>query len=143
MILKADETVSVGQHVLLSELHGGVRLSAIARVTKTDGLHRPVAQCVNAAPRQLFNRQTRLKPSGLLEALERNALGVDESIIEARVIFFIKRAVQIIVAALVITRGAKGHFKIDRVGGDYRRDSIVEVKLIVARQTHDLRCESF
>src|SRR5436309_3195791 len=140
MILKADETVSVGQHVLLSELHGGVRLSAIARVSQTNRLHRPVAQCVNATPCKFFNRQTRLKPSGLLEALERNALGVDESIIKARVIFFIKRAIQIIVAALVITRSAKGYLLIDRVGGDYRRDSIVEVKLIVARQTHELRC---
>ena len=77
MILEAHEAVRVGQHIFLAELHGRVWLAPGARVAQADGLHRPEAQGVHAAPRQFLNRQARLEPARLLEPLQRHALGVD------------------------------------------------------------------
>src|SRR5438067_5889320 len=100
MVLKAYETVSVSENILLSKLNGCVGLLSRARVSESDGLHRSVAQCINTSPRQLFNRKAGLEPACFLEAMERDALCIDEFIIKARVLFTVERAVQVIVAAL-------------------------------------------
>src|SRR5437764_11981309 len=107
MILEADHVVCVGQQILLPELDSRKRRAPYARINETDRLHRAEAQRVVTAPRQLFNRQTRLEPARLLEALQRHRLCADESFRHTTILFFIERAVEIIVAAFVVTRGAE------------------------------------
>src|SRR5438067_13684822 len=121
MILKAYETVSFGKNILLTKLNGCVGLLSRARVSESDGLHRSVAQCINTSPRQLFNRKAGLEPTCFLEAMKWDALCVYKLIIKARVLFTVKRAVQVIVAALVVSRGAERNLLIDRLGWDNPR----------------------
>src|ERR1043166_3946643 len=138
MILEADEVVGVGHQILLPELDGGVGLLAGARVSQPYGLHRPEAQRVAPAPREFFNRQTSLEPARLLEALQWHALGGDERVVEARVLLFVHRTVEVVVAALAVARGAEGDFGVDRISRDDRRDGVVEVEARAARQPRDL-----
>src|SRR6266852_4115829 len=91
MILKADHAVRVSHQVLLTQLYRRVRLATVARIDQTDRLHGSVAQSVNAAAREFFNRQTRFEPS----------------FVETRVLLFIEWTVEIIVAAFAIARRAK------------------------------------
>src|ERR1051326_9095379 len=139
MILEADEVVGVGHQILLPELDGGVRLSSGARVAKSDRLHRPEAQRVAPAPREFFERQTRLEPARLLEALQGHALRRDERVVEARVLLLVHRAVEVVVASLAVARRAEGDLGVDGIGSDYRRDGVVEVKPRAAREARDLR----
>ena len=60
MALEPDDVVSAGHQILQPQLHTGVRLSPRARI-EPDGLHRPEAQRVAAASRDLFYRQTALE----------------------------------------------------------------------------------
>src|SRR5438270_13641491 len=113
MILEADEVVGVGHQILLPELYRRVGLTACARVTESHGFHRPEAQRVAPAPREFFDGETRLEPARLLEALQRDALRRDERVVEARVLFFIHRAVEVVVAALAVARGAEGDLRVD------------------------------
>src|ERR1041384_7822122 len=106
MILEADEVVGVGHQVFLPELHRRKRLAPCARGDETDRLHRPVTKCVEAAPRQFFNRQTSLEPARLLEALQRHRLRADKGFIETAILCFVERAVEIIVAAFAVARAA-------------------------------------
>src|ERR1700753_1619293 len=122
MILEADEVVGVGHQILLTKLHGGVWLLSRARVAKADGLHRPEPQRVAPAPREFFERQTSLEPARILESLKRHALSRDERVVEARVLFLVHRAVEVVVAALAVARRAKGYLGVDRISRDYRRD---------------------
>ena len=59
--LEPDDVVSAGHQILQPQLHTGVRLSPRARIDEPDGLHRPEAQRVAAASRDLFYRQTALE----------------------------------------------------------------------------------
>src|ERR1044072_601316 len=142
MILEAHEVVGVGHQILLPELDGGVRLSSGARVSQTYRLHRPEAQGVAPAPRQLFNRQARLEPARLLEALEGHALRRDERVVEARVLLLVHRAVEVVVAALAVARGAEGDLGVDRIRRDDGRDGVVEVEARAAGQARDLLGQS-
>src|SRR5215207_8671700 len=138
MILEADEVVGVGHQILLPELHGRVRLTPRPRVSQAHRLHRPVAQRIDPAPRQLFYRQTRLEPARLLETLERDALRADERLVEARVLRLVHRAVEVVVPALPVTRRAEGDAGIDRLGRDDGRDGVVEVEPRPRGQPRDL-----
>src|SRR5882672_191326 len=138
MILKADHAVRVSHQVLLTQLYRRVRLATVARIDQTDRLHGSVAQSVNTAAREFFDRQTRFEPARLFEALEWDAVRFNQSFVETRVLFFVKRTVEIIVAAFAIASGAKGNCLIYRISRDDRRDGVVEIHLVVAGQFHDL-----
>src|SRR5215207_7578236 len=128
MILEADEVVGVGHQILLPELHARVRLAPRPRVSQAHRLHRPVAQRIDPAPRQLFYRQTRLEPARLLETLERDALRADERLVETRVLLLTHRAVEVVVPALPVTRRAEGDARVDGIRRDDGRDGVVEVE---------------
>src|SRR5215210_750741 len=108
MVLEADEVVGVGHQILLPELDDGVWRPSVARVCEPDGFHRPEPERVHAPARKLLNRQTRLEPARLLEAMERDAFGLDERLVETRVLLLVERAVDVVVAALAVARGAEG-----------------------------------
>src|SRR3982750_705044 len=110
MILKADEVVGIGHQILLPQLHSRVGLLAVAWVAQTHRLHRPEAKRIAPSAREFLNRQARLEPARLLEALKRNALRADECVVEARILVLAHRAVEIIVAALVVARRAESDF---------------------------------
>src|SRR5713226_4093488 len=109
MILKADHAVRVRHQVLLTKLHRRVRLVARARIDQANRLHRPIAQGVNAAARKFFDGQTRFEPARLFETLERDAVRSNQRLMEARVLVSIQWTIQVTVAALTITRSAKGN----------------------------------
>src|SRR5258708_17751236 len=109
MILKADHAVSVSHEVFLVELHGRVRFTAVARIDQPDRLHRSIAQGVDATARKFLDRKTRFEPARLFESLERDAVRFKQSLVETRVLLFVKRAVEIIVSAFAITRRAKSN----------------------------------
>src|SRR5215207_5132396 len=142
MILEADEVVGVGHQILLPELHARVRLPSVARVSQAHRLHRPVAQRIDPAPRQLFYRQTRLEPARLLEALERDALRADERLVEARVLLLVHRAVEVVVPALPVTRRAEGDAGVHGIGRDDGRDGVVKVEPRPRGQPRDLLGQS-
>ena len=75
--------------------------------------------------------------------MKRHALGVNQLLVKARVLFFIKRTIRVIVAALIITCSHKRDRHINRIGCDYRRNRVVKVELVIARQAHDVRRQSF
>src|SRR5262249_52536911 len=112
------------------------------RISQTNRLHRTETKRVNSATRQLLNRQTGFKPSCFFKSLKRNALGVDQTGIESQVLLFVKRAVQIIVATFVVSRGGKGDRLIYGLRGDDGRDCIIKIELIASGYLHDFLSKS-
>src|ERR1043165_9750179 len=86
------------------------------------GLHRSETQCVDAATGELFDGQTRFEPARFFEALQRDAVGFDEGVVELFVLFLVERAVEVVVAAFVVACGAKGDGRSEerRVGKECR-----------------------
>ena len=68
---------------------------ACARIAQPHGLHRPEAQGIEAAPRELFNRQASFKIFPLLELVRRHLLGADEGFIERAVFGFVSSDIPI------------------------------------------------
>ena len=105
-----------------------------ARVGQANRFHRAVGQGVFAASGHLLNRQTTLEVATLLERLFRDLFGGQNVVNELIILCLRERAVEIIIAAVVITRGAKRQTRIDRIGCHNRRDSIVEIQILSAKQ---------
>src|SRR5262245_16497641 len=107
MILKADHAVSISHEVFLAQLHGGVRFTAGSRIKEAHRFHRTIPQSINPTTGQLFNGQTGFEPASLFKTLQWNTIGFGERLMEAGVFSLIQRAVQIVVSAFAVTRGAK------------------------------------
>src|SRR5688572_19032408 len=107
MILEAHKAVRIGQDIFLTQLDSRVWLSSSSRNAKSYRFHRPKSKRVNAAPREFFYRQACLKPAGILETLERYALRINQLIVKARVLEFVKWAIEIVITTLIVSRGTK------------------------------------
>ena len=69
MVLKTDQSVGVGHHILLSQLHAGPRLAAGFRIRQPARFHRAVSQSIDAATCGFLDRQTALEPMRVLKPL--------------------------------------------------------------------------
>src|SRR5262245_9762210 len=112
-------------------------------MSQANWLHRTETQGIHTSSGQLLNRQAGFKPASLLKTLQRDALGVNQSLIKGCVLLFVQQAIEVVVAAFVITSGPKGNIQIDGIGGDYRSDSIVKIELVAAGQLPDRRSQGF
>ncbi len=138
MVLETDEVVAIGEQVFLAKLHNRPRLSPIARITQPNRFHWPVAQRVTTPSRELFDWQTSFEVHRLLELVQCYRVGRRQRVIESIVLFLIERAVQVVVAALVVARCAKRDACVDRLGIDDRRDRVVEVEVPRPGQSRNL-----
>ena len=130
--LEADEVPHLARAILHAELHDGVRLAPRARVGEPDGLHRPEAQRLAAAPRHLLGGHAALEVRHLVELVRGRLVGGGERVEERLVLLARHRAVEIRAVALAlhrllaVARRAKDDVVIDGVVGDDRRDGVVE-----------------
>jgi len=62
--------------------------------------------------------------------LERNTLSLNQGLIEFRVLFFVERTIQVVVATFVVTSSFEGDRGVDSFGGNDGRDSVVEIELV-------------
>jgi hypothetical protein len=135
--LESHDRKMTGRQVVLAQLDDGMRTPPVARVAQADRLHRPEAQGVAAAARDHLHRQAALEEELVFERMHGGALGRRERAIEGRVLRLVQRAIDVVVAAFPVTRGAKGLPEVDGVGVDHRADRVVEVELFRS----DERCD--
>src|SRR5215813_1630543 len=112
-------------------------------MSQADWLHLSETQSVDTASGQFLNWQASFKPASFFKALQRHALGVKQSLVEGRVLLFIKRTINVIVASFVIAGSAKGDIQINGIRGDYGSDSVVKIELVAARKFHYRRSQGF
>ena len=109
-----------------------------ARIAQADRLHRPEAQRVAAAARDLFDRQAALEVVQVLPIFGVDRLRFQQRVEKAVVLFLRHRAVDVVGGAFVVARGHVHARHVDGVGFDDGTDGVVEVKLLAAAQAQDL-----
>ena len=120
-----------GAQVFPAELRYRIGALARARVLEADRLHRPEAQRVHAAPRELLDGQTALEIVRVVELLPMMLLRAGERFMESQVLLSAERAVDVIGAAVErtpIARGFVGNRHVDRLGIDDRADRIEKMQ---------------
>ena len=134
--------ITARARVFLAQLDHRVRTPPGPGIRQPHRLHRPEAQRLASAPRDLFNRQAGLEIASLvLFDMGRHALGREHSVQERLVFGFIERAVQIVVRAVqrfAVARRPERYREIDRLGVDNRADAVVEKQPGCAGETRDL-----
>jgi hypothetical protein len=143
--LEPDEVPHLAGLVLLAQLHDRVRLTAGARVAEAHRLHRPEAEGVLAARGQLLDRETAFEVRHAAHAahvvarvLVRRGERGDEGFV------FVSREGRVPVVgalALAVARGLEELLELERVGGDDRRDRVVEREGVAAHRRRDRRRE--
>ena len=133
MILKSDQVVAVGAQILLAQLHRRPGTPARARIDQPHRLHRPEAQRIPPAPRDLFDRKTRLEIRHIARNMRLHCLRRQQRIDKTLVLGLRERAVQIIpraVERLVVTRCRKRNAPVDGVRIDNRADAVVKKQAV-------------
>jgi hypothetical protein len=131
--LEADHVPHPPGAVLHAQLHHRPRPPPGARVDEPHRLERPEAERVAPAPRHLLDRHAPLEVRHLVEGVRRRPVGGHERVEERLVLLAGHRAVE--VRALPAgplhrfappPRRPERHRRVDRVGGEHRRDGVVE-----------------
>ena len=132
--LEADDVIDAALRVVAPELHHGIRLLPGLRVLQADGLQRPVAQRVKAAPRHDFNRHAALEDLRILEAVHLRLFGGGQRLDERGILVALHRAVDIICFATVIAGGEPGPLHVDGLKAHERRRRIKKAHIVRAAE---------
>jgi hypothetical protein len=91
----------IAGEVILSQLHGGVRLPSGSRIFQSDRLHRPEPERVLTAMRHHFDRQASLEKLFFVEIMHGRRLGRRERRVERAILVCRHRAVQVIARSVI------------------------------------------
>ncbi len=141
--LEPDHIIQRAELVILTQLYHRMGFHIAVRVGEANWLHRPKAQCFDAAFGHDLDRQATLEIGRILfPFLEFSFRSFEQGIDEARILLFIHGAVDIVLAGaagtgFVIAGLIPRLVEIDAVGVDDRCNGIKKRQLILAGQAAD------
>jgi hypothetical protein len=126
--LETDQVPHLRGAIFLAQLHHRIRLAARLGIDEADGLHRPKAQGLDPTLRHLFNRQTALEIRHLVPLVAGDVLLTPDKGCHKRLVLFLSkwRVPVVVASALAVARSLEEPCVVERVGGDDRRDRVVE-----------------
>src|SRR5262249_39476701 len=130
MVLKPDHVVTIGQQVLLPELHGCEGLPSRPRVYESGRFHGSIAQRVSASPGQFLYWKAALEIHRLLEFMQGDRFGRNERVVEAPIFFRVHGTVHVVRAAFFIAGSPKRDLMVDGFRFHDRRYCVVKVEVV-------------
>ena len=141
VVLEADQVVTLGAQIFLSQLNHGPGPLASARIAKAHGFHRPEAQRIAATAGEFFNRQAAFKVIELFPLSGFGGLGGQQGVEKAIVLRAVHGTVDVIGGAFVPARGKVDTLHVDALGVDDGRNGVVEGEMAGAGEALDFRSE--
>src|SRR5687767_3767402 len=136
MVLETDEPERIGHQILLPKLNACIRFFTCPWIAQALWFHRTKAQSFHASPGDLLDRQTRFKPARFLEAFQRHRLSHEQFVDERLILGAVHRAIDVIVATLIVSGRLERDRHVDRIGRYDRCDRVVKIELVVACEFH-------
>src|SRR5919108_5912251 len=133
--LKTHQVKSAAHLVLAAQLRDSVKVAASLTIDQSHRPHRSISERIETAAGDLFDGQTGLKIARLLERMEGNHRGMSQRFVEAQVLLFAVRAIQVVAhLPFAMAAGEKSSVIVDGLGVHNRRDSIVKIEVTLTRQ---------